>query len=315
MARGAVAGLRARGHEVSVLAAPSGGGARLDPPPDVVHAFDLAPTAFAEHSLELAREHGSAFAVTPSSTADVWSDRDAGMAVCRAADVVFVLTRAETAALVAGGVDARLIEGVGQGAWLPGAADPAGFRARHGLDDRPVVLYLGRKTAFKGYRRLLAAVPGVLDAVPDATFVFAGPNVDPDSAAAFRNVADGHVLDLGVIDEREKHSALAACDVFCLPTTADILPLAFLEAWCCGKPVVSGTFDGVGEIVRHGENGLVVADEPSELTGALVRLLQDRELRIRLGEAGRADAGARHGWEAIAERYESGYDVVARALA
>ena len=38
--------------------------------------------------------------------------------------------------------------------------------------------------------------------------------------------------------------ALAACTVFCLPSTADIFPLVFLEAWACARPVVSGAFPG-----------------------------------------------------------------------
>jgi glycosyltransferase involved in cell wall biosynthesis len=82
---------------------------------------------------------------------------------------------------------------------------------------------------------------------------------------------------------------LAGCDVFCLPSRMEGMPLVVLEAMAQGKPVVATAVGGTGELVVDGETGVLVPpDDVDALAGALARLLSDSELARRMGEAGRA---------------------------
>jgi glycosyltransferase involved in cell wall biosynthesis len=82
------------------------------------------------------------------------------------------------------------------------------------------------------------------------------------------------------------------CHIFCLPTRADMLAIVLCEAGAAGLPLVSTSVGGIPEIVRDGETGLLVPpDNVDALTAALARLVEEPELRRRLG-ANAADAVA-----------------------
>jgi glycosyltransferase involved in cell wall biosynthesis len=78
-------------------------------------------------------------------------------------------------------------------------------------------------------------------------------------------------------------------DVFCLPTRGDCLPMVLSEAGAAGLPAVSTAVAGIPEIVRDGETGLVVPpDDRPALVRALRRLVDDPDLRLRLGKEAQA---------------------------
>ncbi|MDW5329537.1 glycosyltransferase family 4 protein [Plantactinospora sp. KLBMP9567] len=307
--------LAARGHRVTVMTeSPPAPGLATDTVgwsgsapagrPDVVHAFDLARPAPVLAAMRIAREADALFALTPATDAALWPDRHAGTAACRAADVIFVLTEAERVAVHRAGAPAERIVRVPQSADLAGRPDPAGFRRRW-AGTGGIVLFLARRAAAKGYRRLLEASAAVWDRLPDTTFVLAGPDAGEEIPAGL--LADARIRDLGVLDEQGKHDAIAACDLVCLPTTADVFPLLFVEAWSCGKPVVSGRFPGVEEVVRDGVDGVVVGQETGELATALVDLLRDAGRRAALGAAGQVRVRADFSWPRVAAQIEFGY--------
>ncbi|MFC7328622.1 glycosyltransferase family 4 protein [Marinactinospora rubrisoli] len=280
--------------------------------PDVVHAFDLARPAHVAAALRLARATGARLALTPATTPELWPDPGVGRRACAAADVVFALTPTEAAALRTYGAAGTALRTLPQAPDLAGRPDPAGFRARHGITG-PTVLFVGRRTVGKGYPRLVAAAPQVWRRVRDAEFVFAGPPGDGASAGLPGPPGDPRVHDLGLADDRTKHDAVAACDVLCLPTSADVFPLVFAEAWASGRPVVSGAFPGVHDVVRDGVDGLVVPPRTGDVADALVRLLTDPGLRRALGEAGRRRAAREFTWDRVAAACEAGYRTGAAA--
>ena len=74
-----------------------------------------------------------------------------------------------------------------------------------------------------------------------------------------------------------------------LPSFAEGVPVTLMEAMATGLPVVATHVGGVTELVRHGENGLVVAPGDTEaLQEALRTLIEDDARRARMGQAGRA---------------------------
>jgi glycosyltransferase involved in cell wall biosynthesis len=81
---------------------------------------------------------------------------------------------------------------------------------------------------------------------------------------------------------------MRTADVVVVPSRREPLGLAAVEALACGTPVVASKVGGLREVVRDGENGLLIpADDPGALAEALRRLL-DAALRARLGAAGPA---------------------------
>ncbi len=74
------------------------------------------------------------------------------------------------------------------------------------------------------------------------------------------------------------------CDIFCLPTTGDCLPLVLLEAAAAGLPVISTVLAAIPEVVRDGETGLLVPpDDVAALAAALRCLVEAPERRRALG--------------------------------
>lgn len=80
----------------------------------------------------------------------------------------------------------------------------------------------------------------------------------------------------------------ASANIVCLPSYREGLPKALIEAAASGKPIVTSDVPGCREIVKHEENGLLVAPrDPAALTDALRRLIEDANLRQEMGARGR----------------------------
>lgn len=83
-------------------------------------------------------------------------------------------------------------------------------------------------------------------------------------------------------------SVFAKCHIVCLPSYREGLPKVLLEAAACGRPIVTTDVPGCREIVRHRDNGLLVPVKNSlALADALQQLINDTELRKRMGKRGR----------------------------
>ena len=80
-----------------------------------------------------------------------------------------------------------------------------------------------------------------------------------------------------------------AADAFCLPSFAEGLPVVLMEAMAMEIPCVATHIAGIPELIRDGEDGLLVPpSDVDALVKALARLMDDGELRRRMGKSGRA---------------------------
>ncbi len=101
---------------------------------------------------------------------------------------------------------------------------------------------------------------------------------------------------------------LAACDVFVLPSRAEGLGVAALEAMAAGRPVVASAVGGLASAVSDECTGLLVPPGDAVALGAaLERLLHEPELRHRLGAAGPAHVAAHYSADAMVTAYERLY--------
>lgn len=326
--------MRRRGHSVTVLGRSTGGTlerhilgngvevigtptlelARLrsywEEWPEIVHLVDLVWPDFPQAAHALAREWAVPFIVTPASAMSTWQDKAAALAICQEADRVFVLTESERQHFGREGVlDDRLVV-IGQGPHLVGEANPQAFRRKYEISG-PMVLYLGRKTRSKGYDLLLMAASDVWRDYPTTHFVFIGPRWDSDCAELFATYADPRIIEIGLVDEAEKHNALAASDVVCVPSTVDVFPLVYVEAWACGKPVIASRFPGSEEIVLNGYNGLIASPESSSVARAVRSVLANDSAKRAMGRNGLRSVQQRFNWRVVADSVEPAYRLLA----
>ena len=250
---------------------------------DVVHS--LAGGYLGWTAQAAARELGIPFVCTPFVHPRQWGDGPDDIAFYRRSQAVIGLVSTDAQYLASIGVEREKLHVIGVSPELPETTDAQAFRARHGLAGMPVVLYIGRMMPQKGATSVLAAAPKVWQACPQARFVFIGP-ANQQEAAAFDG-ADPRIKYLGKVSLQEKADALAACDLFCMPSMSEILPTVYLEAWSYGKPVVGGRAHGLPELVEANRAGMSVSQEPQDVATALERLLNHDSLRKEMGARGR----------------------------
>jgi colanic acid/amylovoran biosynthesis glycosyltransferase len=92
----------------------------------------------------------------------------------------------------------------------------------------------------------------------------------------------------GAVDQDHILDYYKAADIFVLPSFAEGLPVVLMEAMAMEIPCITTAITGIPELIRNGQEGLLVAASDSEgLTHAIKRLVEDQVLRQQLGKAGR----------------------------
>jgi glycosyltransferase involved in cell wall biosynthesis len=279
---------------------------------DVVHATALPYTWPIACGLRLARRLGAPFLLTPFlhlGDPDDPADRTrrtytspALLSLARAADAVFVQSAAERAALLGAGLpEAKVVlQGLGVDPAECTGGDREAARRAWGVGPGEVVVgHLANNSAEKGTVDLLRAAERLWGRGLRFRVVLAGPEM-PNFRRFWGELGprpDAPVSRLGVLTERQKRDFFAGLDVFALPSRSDSFGLVLLEAWANGLPNLAYRAGGVAEVVRDGQDGLLVrCGDVEALAGALGRLLADAGLRRRLGESGRERAVNELGW-------------------
>ncbi|WP_414568118.1 glycosyltransferase family 4 protein [Nostoc sp. CCY 9925] len=119
-------------------------------------------------------------------------------------------------------------------------------------------------------------------------------------------------LKLGYVSsDRLKSIAYSAADLFIFPTRADNLPLVLQESMACGTPMISFKVGGVPELVRPGITGyLAQLEDTQDLSNGIVQLLEDSQLRQKMGENCRAIALQEYTLDLQIQRYLQLYQQV-----
>lgn len=173
--------------------------------------------------------------------------------------------------------------------FLPGNA--ARFRADAGLPaDRPLVTYIGRVAHEKNIDFLVKVFVQVRRTVPSALLVIAGegPAREGLKAQVARLGLQKDVCFAGYLDRNTGLlDCYAAADVFVFASRTETQGLVLLEAMAQGAPIVSTAELGTRSILRPGSGALVVDEHLEAFAAAVVRVLQDAELRRDLAERGR----------------------------
>ncbi len=182
-------------------------------------------------------------------------------------------------------------------------------RTDYGLGDPATITYVGRLHRQKGLDVLLHAFAELRPRLSHRVvlrFIGEGP-MEPQ----LRALADrlGVAADVCFLGRRDDVAAyLDDADVFVLPSHAEGLSNALLEAMACGVPPVVSDVPGNRDVVVDGVNGLLAtAGDPARLARALERVLGNRALRERIGAAARATTTRTYSVDAVADRYRRLY--------
>jgi glycosyltransferase involved in cell wall biosynthesis len=181
-------------------------------------------------------------------------------------------------------------------------------RTALGLEGRFVALFLGRFAVTKGALDVVRAL--ALSREAPVLLVVAG-SWDPVDEGTIRHAiletgVASRIRDLGFYTD--KTELFAAADAFVLPSYDEGLPLALLEAMSSGLPCIATPVGGVPEVVEHGANGLLVPPgDPEGIAERWTSLLQNKELRKRLGSRARETVQARFSLSQMVEAYGTLY--------
>lgn len=284
----------------------------LPQPADVVHGFNISW----EHALlagwKYARRRGVPFVATPF--AHLGSDgrdrvarnstMDHQIHLLRAADRVLTLTGVERDGLARLNVPAQRLAVIGGGLDV----DPtllASAAASPPVLPRPYALFIGRVSFEKGAIHAAEAVLA-LNRQGTAVHLALVGQAAPEFERFYARLSPEErrvIRPLGSVTEAEKHALLAHAALLALPSRTDSFGIVLLEAWAHARPVIGARAGGIPGVIDAGENGLLVEFGAVEaLAGTMGRLLDDADLRERLGRNGRAKLQREYTWDRVAAR-------------
>ena len=178
------------------------------------------------------------------------------------------------------------------------------LRKKFGFNEKKVFLYSGRLVEGKGLDLLVRAIKKVAGQSKDVLLVFIGSGDYQEKIADMASSygLEGFVRIEGTVDN--VHEYLNASDIFVFPSLSEGMPNSLLEAMACGLPVIASKIGGVVDVVEDGRSGILF--EPGDISGlasAMIRLLNDNELRLRLGKEARKRIVDSFSIDRIADEY------------
>ncbi|MBV9787271.1 MAG: glycosyltransferase family 4 protein [Chloroflexi bacterium] len=165
------------------------------------------------------------------------------------------------------------------------------FRREHNLHG-PIVLSIGAAAYDKGTMHTIEAMQRLWQSGSDATLVLIAGTTLAQFEQFYATLPEStrqRILLIRAAPHQTKLDALAAADVYVMPSRTDSFGIVYLEAWIYDVPVIGARAGGVPAVIDHGHDGLLVEfGDVAALADEIQRLLSDRDLARRLGQAGHA---------------------------
>lgn len=170
--------------------------------------------------------------------------------------------------------------------------NPDSVRRRYQLEDKKVLLYLGRIAQEKCLDLLLRSLAIILPQCPQAVLMLVGKGIATDALeelARSLNI-ESHVIFTGVVAHEQVPDYMAAADVFVFPSEFETQGLVLIEAMAAGTPVVAVHGLGSDDILAGGQGGILVENDEQQFAQAVLALLSDSARLIEMGQAAHAAA-------------------------
>lgn len=237
------------------------------------------------------------------------------LANLRGADLVVVVSQPLKDTLVAQGVDPTRVlvnpNGVDTDRYAP-TIDGTEVRSRYGLIEKTVIGFIGTFGPWHGaevladaFGRLLAKRPELQDSVR-LLLVGDGNKMPEVRTQIAKHRVSPFVVLTGTVPQADGPAHLAAMDILASPHVPNSdgtkffgSPTKLFEYMAMGKGIVASHLEQIGEILRHDDTAWMVRPaDTDDLVRGLESLIDDSELRYRLGRRAREVAIARHTWRA-----------------
>ena len=190
-------------------------------------------------------------------------------------------------------------------------------RAELGLTNEPVVMFTGSFQPWHGLDRLIEAFAKVTSEIPAAKLVLVGDGVTVSRAElegqARQLGLENNIVFTGGVSYSRIPALLSVADVAVAPypdLSAELWfsPLKLFEYMAAAKAIVASRVGQTAEVLKDGRTGLLVKPGDTEALGkAIIKLLKEQYLRLRLGQNAHEEAVKKHSWKFRAEKLEEIY--------
>ncbi|HLY99232.1 MAG TPA: glycosyltransferase family 4 protein [Candidatus Angelobacter sp.] len=172
------------------------------------------------------------------------------------------------------------------------------------------LLFAGTWLKRKGTSDLVAAFTTLAARHPELMLVVLNPGTPESSVqSCFPEEIRSRVVCRQAEPEEGNAAAMAAADIYLLPSLFEGTPLTLIEAMFEGMPIITTATCGMKDVIEEGRSGLLVPiRSPQAIVAAVERLLSDPALRARLGQAARAEALQKYTWPRVAETVRVAYE-------
>lgn len=208
----------------------------------------------------------------------------------------------------------RLAPGIDTEHFSPAKRNP---RIRHelGLDDKKVIVSVGRLVHRKGQDFLIDSLPIISQKIPNVHLLLVGEGpyrTELEKRSESLGVRD-RITFIGRVQYSELPGYICAGDIFAMPSRSRLaglevegLGIVYLEASACGLPVIGGISGGAPDAVLEGETGFSVdGTSATAIAEAAIRLLGDPQYSAKLGSQGRQWIIDQWRWEIWAEKFQT----------
>jgi len=187
----------------------------------------------------------------------------------------------------------------------PSAYDKEALKSKYGLRGRKVVLFVGRLSYEKNVDVLIRAFSELVKEHEEARLLLVGGGEDEPKLRELceRLRITNKVIFFGQVPHERVPELLAMADVFVLPSKAEGLPKALLEAMAMKKPIVATFAPGIADVVRPGVEALLVkVGDEKALARAIKKVLSDAGLADRLAQRARETFEREYSYERLYEK-------------
>jgi glycosyltransferase involved in cell wall biosynthesis len=192
--------------------------------------------------------------------------------------------------------------------YSPAGQNDGDIETRYQLPAGPRVLFVGRIAKDKKIDVLIRAM-GKLEPTREGHLLLVGRGDDQPRLKELveRLKLRDRVHFLGFVPEEDLPALYRHVDLFAIASDVEVQSIPTLQAAATGLPIVAAEAAALPELVKDGENGyLVPVDGPAALAGAIGKILADRELAEKFGQAS-LEIGRRHAEKRTFEAYEKIY--------
>ena len=186
---------------------------------------------------------------------------------------------------------------------------------KYRLENRRVIVSVGRLVHRKGQDKLIEAMPAILKSYPDTVLLLVGlgPIKSMLEKLIRHHGLENNVVFTGRVQFKDLPKYIQLGEIFAMPSRdrffgleVEGLGIVYLEASACGVPVIVGRSGGAPDAVIENETGLMVdGRKPNEIADAVCKLLSDKKLAKLMGENGRNWVVENWRWEIWSNKFNA----------